>query len=130
MAPAIEKAVLVRVAALNEKPLPVADALLIVTGTVPAEVTRNDFVVGVFTTTFPKARSGAKLKIGEFAATNCKPKVLEMPAALAVRVAGRAVPVAETVAVNVPVELLANTVTVGGTETAASLLDKFTGNPE
>ena len=84
---------MVRVAALNENPLPVADAPLIVTGTVPAEVTRNDFLVGVFRTTFPKARSGAKVKVGEFAAINCRPNVFEIPALLAVSVADRGVPI-------------------------------------
>lgn len=83
----------------------------------------------MFTATLPKATLVAlTLSVGT-AAFNCRAKVSETPAALAVRVAVCATATDDAVAVNVALVALAGTVTVAGTVTAVLLLARLTTRP-
>ena len=110
-------------------PVPVNVAELMVTGAVPVEVNVTGSVEAVFTVTLPKARlAGLMVNVGT-PAFSCRPKVLEIPPALAVRVTACAVETDDTVAVNPAVVALAGTTTVTGTVTAALLLVTATLKP-
>jgi len=112
------------------KPVPLSDALLIVTGPVPVELRVTACAVAtVFTWTLPKARLFAlTLSVGT-AAFNCRAKLFDVLDALAVSVATCAVATDETTAVNPPLVAPAGTDTVAGTTTAVLLLIRLTTMP-
>jgi hypothetical protein len=102
---------------------------LIVTGTVPVEVKVTGCVAGVLTTTSPNATLVALMLSARSTAFSCRVKFLTTVPAVAVIVTACAVATADTVAVNSALVAFAGTVTVLGTLTAESLLDRFTVNP-
>jgi hypothetical protein len=118
-----------KVAPDREKPAPVSEAELMVTGAVPVEVRVTDCVAAVFTCTFPNATLVALIVNVGIAAFNCRPKVLETLPELAVRVTACALVTGETVAVNPALVAVAGTVIVAGTVTAALLLERLTLSP-
>jgi len=111
-------------------PAPVTDALLIVTGAVPLEVSVTDCgVAAVFTCTLPKAKVVAlRVKVGT-AAFNCTENVFMKPPAFAVSVTDSEVPTDEAVATKPAFVAPAGTVTVAGAVSAALLLAMLTGKP-
>jgi hypothetical protein len=115
------------------KPVPVSVAALTVTDAVPVDVKVTDCVDVVFSVTSPKGRLvELRLSAGmavEVTAFNCRSKPMEAPPAVAVSVAVWAVVTDDTVAVNGAQVAFSGIVTVAGTETAASLLDKLTLKP-
>jgi hypothetical protein len=102
---------------------------LIVIGTVPVEVKSTDCVVGVLSTTSPKATLVALTLSAGIAAFNCRVKLLNTLPVPAVIVTAWAVVTEDTVAVNPALVAPAGTVTVPGTFTAELLLDRFTSSP-
>jgi hypothetical protein len=109
--------------------LPVSVAALTVTGAVPVEVKVTERVADVFTVILPNARLAALMFSVGTAAFNCRVKLFVMPPALAVKAADWAVLTDDTVAVKPTLVAFAGTVTVAGTTTAESLLNKLTLNP-
>ena len=108
---------------------PLIDAEFTVTGTVPVDLSVTDFVVDAFTATLPKERLVVLMVSAAVAAFNWSASACELLPALAVMFAVCAVVTEATVAENVALFALAGTVTVGGTVTAASLLNSLTLNP-
>jgi hypothetical protein len=117
------------VAPETEKPVPVADADVIVTGPVPAEVSVRERVDAAPADTLPKAMLVALTVSVGVPAVNCKANPLEALPALAVSVTVCVVLTAETVAEKAAPVAPAGTVTVAGTVTAELLLARFTVNP-
>ena len=112
------------------KPDPVITAELTVTGTVPVEFRVTDCgVAAVFTVTLPKARLPAlTVRVGTDA-DNWRAKVFDTLPAVADRVAVCAEVTAETVALNPALVAFAGIVTVEGTLTAGSALERLTVSP-
>jgi hypothetical protein len=109
-----------------EKSDPATDMAEMETGPFPVEVRVRDCVPVCPTVTLPKLMVVAlTLNVG-VVASSCNAKSIATPPELASRVAVCAEVTADMVAVNAAVVALAATVTVPGTDTAASLLDKFT----
>jgi hypothetical protein len=111
------------------KPVPVSVAALTVTGEVPVEVKVTDCVAGVFRTTSPKATLVAltpSTGVSAFDSFNCKAKLFETLAALAVKVTVCADVKDATVALNPALVAPAGTATVAGTVTVALLLATLT----
>jgi hypothetical protein len=103
-------------------PLPVIEAELIVTATVPLDVRVTDFVTAVPTDTLPNARDVAlKLRAGA-AAFKVIVKLLEEAFAVAVTVAVCVVLTDEMLAEKEAVDAPAATITLDGTDTALVLL--------
>jgi hypothetical protein len=113
----------------TENPVPVIESELIVTATVPLEVTVTDFVTAVFTETLPNdSELALRLNAGA-AAFSCRAKVRDEAFALADNVAACDVLTEATLAVNDVVDAPEGTVTLAGTVTALSLLDTLTPSP-
>ena len=113
----------------TENPVPVIELELIVTATVPLEVTVTDFVTAVPTETLPND-SDAVLRLNAgTAAFSCNAKVRDEALALAANVAAWDVLTEATLAVNDAVDAPEATVTLAGTVTALSLLDTVTLSP-
>jgi hypothetical protein len=113
----------------NVKPEPVSVVALIVTGAVPVEDKVTGCVVGVLTTTSPKATLVALMLRARIAALSCRVKFFIMLPALAVIVTAWAVATEDTVAVNWALVAFAGTVTVLGIVKVELLLARFTGSP-
>jgi hypothetical protein len=112
------------------KPVPVIVGALMVTERLPAEPKVRDCVVGVFSTTLPKATVVALVVRVRVAAKSWSATVLEMPPSEAVRVAVPAVRLDQfTVAVKLADAAPAATETVAGTVTAVLLLARVTVEP-
>lgn len=112
------------------KPPPVMKTLLIVRVAVPLDVSVTaSGVAAEFTCTLPNARPGALTASVGTAAFNCTANVVDVPLAVAVRVAAWAVVTGDAAAVNVTWDELAGTVIVAGTATAALLLARLTTKP-
>jgi hypothetical protein len=111
-----------------ENPVPEIEAELIVTATLPLEVTVTDFVTAVPTETLPKAREVAlRLTAGVTAAgESAMLNVSAVPPACAVIVAVCAVVTPATVALNPALTAPDFTVTPFGTVTAGLLLVRET----
>ena len=124
-----------KVAPDREKPAPVSEAELMVTGAVPVELRVTDCVAAVLTCTFPKATlevlrlSVAPPEFDPVAAFKFKVKPLETVPAVAVRLTAWSELTDETVAANPALVALAGTATVAGTVTAALLLEMLTVSP-
>lgn len=113
----------------NEKPSPVREAALIVTGAVPAEVRVTEYVAPVLRGTFPKDRFVELiLRVGTYA-FRFRVKFSEFPLALAVSVTDWVARTDDAFAVNGTLFAFAGIVTVAGTLTALLLLDRFTLKP-
>jgi hypothetical protein len=111
------------------KPAPVSAAALIVTAAVPTDVRLNVFVADVLTAILPKLRLvELTLSVG-VAAFNQIVKLLDTPAAVAVSVETCDALIDEMVAENATLEALAGIVTVMGTVTTATLLERLMFNP-
>jgi len=111
------------------KPVPVSDAPVSVTGTVPDDVNVTDCVADVLTTTSPNATLVALRLSARIAALSSSVKFFKTVPALAVIVTACVVATEDTVAVNSALVAFAGTVTVLGTVTAELLLDRFTTSP-
>jgi hypothetical protein len=105
-----------------ENPVPVIEAELIVTATVPLEVTVTDFVTAVPSATLPNDSDVALRLNADAAAFSCIAKLWDEEFALTATVAFCAVLTAATFAVKDVVDAPAATVTLAGTVTALSLL--------
>jgi len=113
----------------TEYPVPVIESELIVTATVPLEVTVNDFVNAVPIDTLPNASEVAlKLRAGT-AAFSCIAKFCEEALRLAATVADCEVVTEATFALNDAVDVPAATTTLAGTVTAVLLLATLTLAP-
>jgi hypothetical protein len=113
----------------TENPVPVVEAELIVTATVPLEVTVTDFVTAVPTETLPND-SDVELRLNAgVAAFSCIAKVREEALVLADNVAVCDVLTDAALAVNDAVDAPETTVTLAGAVTALSLLDTVTLSP-
>ncbi len=113
----------------NENPLPVTVAAVIVTAAVPVDDRVKVCVAAVFTLTLPNPMLPALTPSVAVPDPSCNAKVLAVLPALAVKVAVCPVLTADTVAVKLPVEAAAATVTLAGTVTAELLLARLTANP-
>lgn len=113
----------------TENPVPVVEAELTVTATVPFEVTVTDCDTSVFTETLPKAMELVLRPNDCVAAFNCSAALFVDALALAVKVAVCVVVTEATVAVNEPVLAPDATDTLAGTVTALSLLVRATLRP-
>lgn len=112
------------------KPVPASAGALMVRGKFPTELKVSDFVVGVFTTTLPKASDVALVVRVRVAASSWSEAVLEIAPSVAVRVAVAAVKLVQfTVAVKLAVVAPAATETEAGTVTAVLLLASVTLDP-
>ena len=111
------------------KPVPLTDAAEIVTGAVPIDDMVKGFVDCLFTAELPKVRVVEFTPSTGSTALSCSAIEVEVPLALAVRVANSSTVTAESMAVNATLAVLAGTVTVAGTEIAAALLDRLTVRP-
>jgi len=111
---------------VTENPVPEIESDLIVTATVPFEVTVTDFVTAVPTETLPNASELALKPNAAVAAFNCSATLFVEELAVAVTVADCAVLTDPTVAVNEAVEAPEGTVTLPGTDTADELLVRAT----
>jgi len=112
-----------------ENPVPVIESELIVTATVPLEVTVTDFVTAVPTETLPNDSEVAlRLKDG-VAAFNCSEIVLDVLPVVAVSVSDCVVLTEATFAVKAALVAEAGTVTEPGTVTELPLLARPTVMP-
>jgi hypothetical protein len=118
-----------KVAPVIENPVPVRVAALIVSGAVPDEVSVTDWLVGVFSVTFPKARLFVLTLRIIVCALSCSVNTFVLPPADAVSVAVVFDVTAATVALNPDVVDPAATVTEAGTVTDELLLDSVTTVP-
>ena len=107
-------------------PVPEIESELIVTAAVPLEVTVMDLLTAVPTATLPKASEVALRVTAGLAAFSCKEALFEDEFELAVRVAVCAVVTDATFAVKDAVDAPPATVTLPGTVTALSLLERTT----
>jgi hypothetical protein len=108
-----------------ENPAPISVALPTVTGAVPVDVKVTDLAVKVLILTSPKATPiGLMLKLETFEFSWIE-KLFETIPALAVMIAVLALLTDKTAAVKPAVECPADTVTVDGTVTSASLLTRL-----
>lgn len=111
------------------KPDPVIEAELMTTEAVPVEFRVISCEVAVLTATLPKLRlDEPRLNVGT-PAPSCTSKVEAAPPTFAERMAVCELVTDETVAEKPALLAPAGTVTVAGTVTAASLLDRLTANP-
>ena len=108
---------------------PAMTAELTVSVPVPLEVSVTDCVVGVFRLMLPNERLLVLRVIAGTDALNCRPKLVEMPTAVAVRFTVCAEVTAETVAVKPVLVAFAGIVTEAGTVTAELLLARLTVIP-
>jgi hypothetical protein len=115
-----------KVAAPIEKPEPVKPAEVMVTATLPVELSVSVCVVGQSTVTLPNEMLAALRPSVDVPAFNCTVKVIELEPEAAVRVADCAVLTEVTVAVNAALVAPAATVTDPGTVTALSQLVRVT----
>ena len=118
-----------KVAPDTVKPVPVRLTELMVNAAVPLEVSVTACAEGVFRLTLPNDRVLGLRVIAGTDALNCRPKLVEMPPAVAVRFAVCAEVTAETVAVKPALVAFAGTVTEAGTVTAVLLLVRLTVIP-
>jgi len=100
-----------------------------VTGEVPDDVRVTEYFAVVFVGTSPNAMLDELTLSVDIDALNCKVTLFEIPFAAATRFTLCPVGVDAAVAVNMALEAFIGTVTVGGTETRALLLDKATLSP-
>ncbi len=112
-----------------EKPVPVSDAALTVTGTVPVDERTSGCVTAEFTGTLPKARVDALTAKTDVAASNSTAKVCVTPPELAVNVAACVDATAAASAVNSVLVAPAGMVTEAGTITALLLLVRLIAWP-
>lgn len=113
----------------TENPVPVIESDFIATATVPLAVTVTDFVTAVPTKTFPNGSEVALRLNAGTAAFSCKAKVRDVELELAANVAACDVLTEATLAVNDAADAPEATITLAGTVTALSLLDRVTLNP-
>jgi len=112
------------------KPDPEIEAELMTTEAVPVEFKVTSCEVAVFTATLPKLRLDApRLNVGT-PSPSCTSKVEDVPPTFADSIAVCELVTDETLAEKLALAEPAATVTVAGTVTAASLLDRLTTNPE
>jgi len=112
-----------------EKPVPVSDALLTVTGMVPVEERTTGCVAAEPTATLPKVTLEALIPRIAVAAPSSTLKVCATPPALAVSIAACAEGTADALAENCALVAPAGTMTEAGTTTALSLLVRLTARP-
>lgn len=112
-----------------EKPVPVRDAALTVTGMVPVDERISVCVVAEPTETLPKVIFEALIPKIAVAAPSSTLKVCATPPALAVNMAACAEGTADALATNCTLVAPAGTVTEAGTATALSLLVRPTAKP-
>lgn len=110
-------------------PVPVVESELIVTATVPLEVTVTDFVTAVPTETLPNAREVALRLNAADAAFSCIEIALELLPVVAVSVTDWVLLTEATFAVKAALVAAAGTVTELGIVTAALLVPSPTLNP-
>lgn len=110
----------------TENPVPDAESELMVTATVPLEVTVMDCETEVPSATFPKDREVALRLNAGVAAFSCRATLFEDELAPAVNVAVWAVLTEATLAVKEALEAPDATDTLAGTLTALLLLDRVT----
>ncbi len=113
----------------TEYPVPVTESDLIVTATVPLDVTVTDFVTAVPTETLPKESEVALRFNAADAAFSCSETALELLPAVAVSVTDCVLLTGATFAVKAALVAPAGTVTELGIETAALLVPSATLNP-
>ena len=113
----------------TENPVPVIESELIVTATVPLEVTVTDFVTAVPKATLPNDSDVALRLNAGVAAFSCIAKLCDEEFSLTATVAFCAVLTEATFAVNDVVDAPEATVTLAGTVTALSLLATDTLRP-
>lgn len=113
----------------TEKPVPVSDVLLTVTGMVPVDERIRGCVVAEPTETLPKVMLEALICRIAVAAPSSTLNVCATPPALAVSIAACAEGTAEALAENCALVAPAGTVTEAGTVTALSLLVRLTARP-
>ena len=118
-----------KVAPVIVNPVPVSVAALIVSGDVPDEVRVTDWLVGVLSVTFPKARLFVLRLRMIVCAFSCSVNTLVLPPADAVSVAVVFDVTAATAALNPAVVDPAATVTEAGRVTDELLLDSVTTVP-
>lgn len=111
------------------KPVPVIESELIVTATVPLDVTVTGFVIAEPTATLPKASDVVLTVTPGVAAFSCSPTLCDEELALADTVAVCEVLTEEMVALKEAVVAPLGTVTLLGTFTALLLLVKVTPKP-
>jgi hypothetical protein len=104
------------------KPVPEIESELMVTATLPLDVTVTDFVTAVPTETFPNAREVVLRLSAGAAALKLIAKLFEEALDVAVRVAVWAVLTEDTFAVKEAVDAPAATLTLAGAVTALVLL--------
>ena len=112
-----------------EKPVPVRDAALTVTGMVPVDERTRGCVVAEPTVTLPNVTLEALIPRMAVAAPSSTLKVCATPPALAVNMAACAKGTAEALAENCALVAPDGTVTEAGTDTALSLLVRLTARP-
>lgn len=112
-----------------EKPVPVSDAALTVTGIVPVEESTSGCVIAEFTGTLPKATLDVLTPKTAVAAPSWTLNVCATPPALAVNMAACATATAEALAENCALVAPDAIVTMAGTATALSLLVRLTTWP-
>lgn len=117
------------VAPVNENPVPVMDAELIVSAAPPFEAMVTVCELGLAIVILPKARLVGLTASCAVPAFSWSETVLLIPPAEAVKVTVWAVVTVDAVAVNVAVEAPAATVTDAGTVTELLLLASATANP-
>ncbi len=113
----------------TEYPVPVTESDLIVTATVPLDVTVTDFVTAVPTATLPKESEVALSFNAADAAISCSETALELLPVVAVSVTDSVLLTGATFAVKVALVAPAGTVTELGIETAALLAPSATLSP-
>lgn len=112
-----------------EKPVPLSDAALTVTGMVPIDERTSGFVTTEFTGTLPKVRLDALAAKTAVAASSWTLNVCATPPALAVSMAACAVATAVALAENCALVAPDGTVIDAGTARAPSLLARLTTRP-
>lgn len=111
------------------KPVPAAEAALMVTPEVPPDERTKVCVAAVFTFTLPNDKLSELTFSAIDDAPSCTPKVSVTPFAEADKVTACATFTADTAAENVPLFWPLATVTAAGTTTAGLLLATLTANP-
>jgi hypothetical protein len=113
----------------TEKPVPEIESELIVTATVPLDVTVTDFVTAVPTDTLPNDSDVAFRVRAGVAALSCRETACEVLPVVAVSVTDCALVTEAAFAVNVAVAAPAGTDTLAGTVTTLLLLARETLTP-
>ena len=113
----------------TEKPVPEAEPELMVTATLPLDVTVTDFDTDVPTDTLPNDREVVLNVIAAVAAFSCKAKLFEELFAVAVIVAVCVVLTDATLVVNGAEDAPEATATLAGRVTAPTLLERATSWP-